>query len=130
MGRGAAGRIGHRLAIDIAECLQRRVGRHIPEQIAGPGHAVGQRAYRRSFGKGREGARRSDAQSQVYAVGDHRLQRFSATLGVQDLQFQAVFLEDAEPLADLWRRILPGAPLADRQGLAAVGIDDPRVAGS
>jgi hypothetical protein len=43
------------------------------------------------------------------------LLRFSATLGVKDVEIQAVLLEDARPPPDLGDRGVPSAALSDRQ---------------
>ena len=51
----------------------------------------------------------------IDAAGNHGLLRLAGAVGVDDLELQAVLLEDAGALADFGDRSVPVAALADRQ---------------
>ena len=56
-----------------------------------------------------------DGDADVDAARDHRLLRLAAALRPQDLEHEAVLLEDAGALADLGDRRVPVAALARRR---------------
>src|SRR5262249_9279880 len=72
-------------------------------------------AHWRALGIGAEHAHDTGGDTDIDAAGDHRLLSFARTIGVHDLKFEAVLLEDAGKLADFRDRGVPIAALADRQ---------------
>ena len=115
VGRRAVGRIGERLAVGILQRLDRRIRLHIPVEVIGAGRLGADHAHRRALRIGAEHAHHAGGDADIDAARNHRLLGLARAIGVDDLQLQAVFLEDAGELADFGHRGVPVAALADRQ---------------
>ncbi len=115
MRRGAVGRVGERLVVGVLQRLDRRIRLHIPVEIVGAGRLGADHAHRRALGIGAEHAHHAGGDAEIDAAGDHRLLGLARAVGVDDLELEAVLLEDAGELADLRDRGVPVAALADRQ---------------
>ena len=66
------------------------------------------------FGKGADGGRDAGGGRDIHAAADHRLDRFRTGLDVEDLEIEAVLLEDAAALAELGDAGIPSATLRNR----------------
>ena len=91
------------------------IGLRVPEQVRGAGGFRAQDAHRSALRVGRQHAHDAGRHADVDAARQHRLLRLAAALRVQDLEYQAVLLEDAAALADLCDGRIPVAPLPDGQ---------------
>jgi hypothetical protein len=100
--------------------LNRRVGAHIPEQIAGACRLGADDAQRRASGEGTDRAQSAAGDSDLGAARQHGLQSLAAALGVKNIQFQIVFAENPGALAEFRHRRIPVAFLPDRE-LQTVG---------
>jgi hypothetical protein len=105
--------IGHRLAVEILDLLDRRTGRHVPIEIGRPDHLAADDADRRALGKGADGGRDAGRSRDIHAAADHRLDRFRAGLDVENLEIEPMLLEDAAALAELGDAGVPGTTLRD-----------------
>jgi len=102
------------LAVHVRNRLERRIGRHIPEQIGRADHLAADQAKRRALGVSADRARYADAGCEVQAAANHRLLGLGAARGEQDLKLQAVSLEDAGALAEFGDARIPQATLWNR----------------
>ena len=121
MGRRAVGRIGDGLAVDIRERADRRGRLHVPEEVAAARHLGADDAQRRALRIGAEHAEHAGGRAELDAAGDHRLLGLAAALGIEDVEHDAVLLEDAAALAELGDRGIPQPALADRDAQRVVG---------
>ena len=113
VGGRAVGRIGDRGCVGgVLDGLERRVRLDEPE-VGVAGRAARDDADRRAFGKSAERAQRADADPDVGAAGDHRLLGFAGALGTDRFDRDAMPGEDAGAVAQLDRRRIPVAALAD-----------------
>ena len=94
---------------------------HIPEQAGTAGGLGADDAQRRALGIGAEHAHCAGRGPQFDAAGDHRLLGLAAALGVQNIQHDAMLLEDAAALAEFRHRGIPQAALTDRDPQRVVG---------
>jgi len=98
--RRAVGRVGDGLALGIFQRLDRRSRRHIPEKVGRAGGFGTDDADRRAFGVQGERAHDAAGHAEIRAAGDHGLLRLAGALRPQDLEDQAMLLEDPRTLAD------------------------------
>jgi hypothetical protein len=95
--------------VDIAHGVQLRSGDDPPEDLSRSGGARPDDAYGRALAVGAQAAEQSRAEPDVDRAGDDHLQRLAAALGVEDVEVEAMLLEDAGLLAELGDRTLPAA---------------------
>ena len=118
------------IAIDLPSAsfivLTGEIGHHVIELLVGAGERGANAAQRRTLEESAEQRVGAEPDADVDAVGDHRLQRLGAALGVEQFQRQAVLLEDALVLAEVGDGLLPAAALADGDLEVVVG---PRASG-
>src|SRR5712692_2347909 len=100
LGRRALRRKGDGVAVGILERFDRRGRLGVPV-VRGAGGLGADDAHRRALGKGRHGALGADREAHIGAAGDHRLQRFARARRVDDVELDAVLLEDARLLAEI-----------------------------
>src|SRR5262245_50778798 len=98
MARRAVLRKAYCLAFEIGDRTDRRLGLHVPVEIGRADHLAANDTDRRAFGERAKRSRHPDADGAIHATGDHRLDRFRAALGVEELEREAVLLEDAATL--------------------------------
>ena len=113
--RRPVGRVGENLVVGVLERLDRGIRLHIPVKVIGARCFRADHAHGRAFGIGAEHAHDTGGNADIDAARNHRLLRLARAIGVDDLQLQAMFLEDAGELADFRHRSVPVAALADRQ---------------
>src|SRR5690606_1415926 len=114
VGGRAGPREADRLAVGIGERLDRAVGAHVPEEIAGPGRLRAHDADRRALDEGRHDAGDAVAQSEVAALGDDGLERLGAAAGPGHVDLEILLLERALLDAEDGDHAVPDALLADR----------------
>src|SRR5262249_8345401 len=95
--------------------LDRGIGLHVPEQVAGASDLRADDAHGCAFGEGAEHAHDADADADVDAAGDHGLLRLAGALGIEQLEREAVLLEDAPAIPDLGDASVPQPALPDRE---------------
>ena len=103
------------LAVDLAHRMQAAIGRQ-PTRTSRPDPVELAPMMRMGapFAVGAEAAEHPGAEADVDRAGDDDLQRLAAALGVEDVEIEAVLLEDAGLLAELGDGAFPAA--ADRRG--------------
>ena len=111
---GAVGRVGDALPIGIVQRLDRRVGLHVPIQVAGTGDLGADDADRRALRIGAQNPHDACPDPDLDAAGDHGLLGLAGALGIEDFERQAVLLENTGALADIGYRRIPQSALADR----------------
>ena len=94
--------------------LDRRVGLHVPVQVAGTGDFGPDDADRRTFRIGAQNAHDPCPDPDLDTAGYDSLLGLAGTLGVEDFEREAVLLENAGALADIGNRRIPQSALADR----------------
>ena len=90
------------------------VAGHVPVEIGRAGRLRADDAHRRALRVRRQHAHDARRDADVDAAGDHGLLRLAAALRPEDLEHEAVLLEDAGTLADFRDRRVPVAALPGR----------------
>src|SRR5262249_53684880 len=107
-------RIRYALAVEVLRRLHRRIRRHVPVDLAAAAVGRADHPHRRALGKQAHGAEHAGGDAYLRAVGDDRLLRLAAAVGVDQVEVQPVWGEQAGILADLGEAALADAAPADR----------------
>ena len=114
MGRGAVVGIGDGLAREILRALDRRVRRHVPEDLGTSGIRAADDPHRCPFGEDPDRAEEARGDADLRAVRDHRLLGLAAAIGIENVEGEIVPFEQAGLVADLGDEGLADAAPADR----------------
>src|SRR5947199_2348729 len=109
----SVGRICNRLAVGVFEFLDVGICLCVPE-IRGARCLCAEDAHRRALRVGAEHTHDAGRRADIDRAGKHRLLRFAAARGVEQLLRDTMFFEDAGFVAEVHHRRVPVAALADR----------------
>ena len=102
-------------ACRILDRADRGVRAHVPIEIMGAGRRIADRSHRRSLGERAHGAVGANAGADIDAARDHRLHGLAAPLREEEVEDEAMLLEDAGLLAERRRLVLPVVRRPDRE---------------